>query len=142
MTRQIVAKLADRLEERKPLDVANRAPDFAQDEIETIIAFADEFLDRVGDVRNDLNGGAEIVSAPLLQKDFLIDAPSRDVVVAGRRSPSETFVMTEIEVGFRAIIGDEDLAVLIRRHRPRIHIEIRVELAQAYLVAACLQQCA
>jgi hypothetical protein len=36
--------------------------------------------------------------------------------------------MAEIEVGFRAVVGDEDLAVLKRRHRARIDVDVRVEL--------------
>jgi hypothetical protein len=52
----------------------------------------------------------------------------------------EALVMAEIEVGLGAVIGDEDLAVLIRAHRARIDIEIGVELAQADRVAARLQQ--
>ena len=53
----------------------------------SLVAVADEILDRVGDVRNDLDGGAEIIAAPLLGDDVLIDAAGGDVVavrVAGR----------------------------------------------------------
>ena len=85
MARQIVAQLPDRLEERQALDVADRAADLAQHEIEAVIAVADEILDGVGDVRNDLDGGAEIVAAPLLGEDVLVDAAGGDVVLA--RSP-------------------------------------------------------
>ena len=48
--------------------------------------------------------------------------------------------MAEVEVGLGAVVGDEDLAMLIRRHRAGIDVEIGVELAQADLVAARLQQ--
>ena len=58
--------------------------------------------------------------------------------VAGRAG--EALVMAEIEIGFGAVVGDEDLAVLIGRHRAGIDVEIRVELAQPDLVAARLQQ--
>ena len=43
---------------------------------------ADEFLDRVGDVRDHLHGGAEIIAAPLRGDDVLIDAAGGDVVAA------------------------------------------------------------
>src|SRR5215218_7662317 len=45
----------------------------------------DEILDRVGDVRDHLDGGAEIVAAPFPGQDVLIDAPGGDVVGLGRR---------------------------------------------------------
>ena len=83
VARQIVAELADRLEERQALDVADRAADLAQHEIEAVIAVADEVLDGVGDVRDDLDGGAEIIAAPLLGDDVLVDAAGGDVVLLG-----------------------------------------------------------
>ncbi|GAB3507540.1 hypothetical protein GCM10027521_63760 [Amycolatopsis cihanbeyliensis] len=36
--------------------------------------------------------------------------------------------MTDIEIGLRAVLGDEDLAVLERVHRARVDVEVRVEL--------------
>ena len=44
-----------------------------------------------------------------------------------------------VEVG-GTVVGDVDLAMLIRGHRPRIDVEIRVQLAEPNLVAACLKQ--
>jgi hypothetical protein len=56
--RQLVAELADRLEERQALDVADGAADLRQHEIEAVVANEDEVLDGVGDVRIDLDAGA------------------------------------------------------------------------------------
>ena len=138
--RQLVAELADRFEERQALDVADRAADLHQDEVAILVAVADEVLDGVGDVRDHLDGRAEIVAAPLLGEDVLIDAPGGDVVALARRIAGEALVMAEVEIGLGAVIGDEHLAVLVRRHRAGIDVEIGVELAQAHLVAARLQQ--
>ena len=140
VARQLVAELADRFEKRQALDVADGAADLAQHEVEAVIAVADEILDGVGDVRDDLDGGAEIIAAPLLGEDVLVDAAGGDVVVPGRRAAGEALVMAEIEVGLGAVVGDEHLAVLVGRHRAGIDVEIGVELAQADLVAARLQQ--
>ena len=52
----------------------------------------------------------------------------------------EALVVAEVEIGLGAVVGDEHLAVLIRRHRAGIDVEIGVELAQADLVAARLQK--
>ena len=140
LARQLVAELADRLEERQALDVADRAADLDQHEVEAVVAVADEFLDGVGDVRDHLDGGAEIVAAALLGDDLLVDAAGGDVVLPGRRPPGEALVMAEVEVGLGAVVGDEDLAVLVGRHRPGIDVEIGVELAQPHRIAARLQQ--
>ena len=140
VARQVVAQLADRLEERQALDVADRAADLAQHEVEAVIALADEVLDGVGDVRDHLDGGAEIIAAPLAREDILIDAAGGDVVLLGGRTPGEALVMAEVEIGLRAVVGHEHLAVLVGRHGTGIDVEIGVELAQADLVAARLQE--
>ena len=140
VARQVVAELADRLEERQALDVADGAADLAQHEVVAVVAVADELLDGVGDVRDHLDGGAEIVAAPLLGEDVLVDAAGGDVVLPGRRAAGEALVVAEVEIGLGAVVGDEDLAVLVRRHRAGIDVEIGVELAQPHPVAARLQQ--
>ena len=65
---EVVPQLADRFDERQAFDVADRAADLADDEIEPVGVGQREFLDRVGDVRDDLDGRAEIVAAPLLAR--------------------------------------------------------------------------
>ena len=137
---ELVAELADRLEERQALDVADRAADLAQDEILVGEIGRDEFLDRVGDVRDDLHRRAEIFAAPLAGDHGRIDAAGGDAVAAPRGDADIALVMAEIEIGLGAVIGDEDLAVLIGAHRAGIDIEIGVELAQPDLEAARLQQ--
>jgi hypothetical protein len=132
--------LPDRLEERQALDIADRAADFAQDEVEAVIALADEILDGVGDVRNDLDGGAEIVAAPLLGEDVLIDAASGDVILSRGGPASEPLVMAQIEIGLGAVVVHEHLTVLVGRHGAGIDVDIGVELAQPDLITAGLQQ--
>src|SRR5262249_11055282 len=94
IARQIVLELPDRLEERQTFDVANRAADLDQNEIVLVIAGYDELFDRIGDVRHDLNGGAEIVAAPFFREDVLINASCRDVVGLGGGPARETLIMT------------------------------------------------
>ena len=81
LARQIVAELADRLEERHALDVADRAADLDQDEVVPLVAFQDEFLDGVGDVGDDLHRRAEEVAVPLARDQLLVDPPRGDVVL-------------------------------------------------------------
>ncbi len=137
---EFVAELPDRLEERQAFDVADRAADLAQDEILAVDIGLDEFLDRVGDVRDHLHRCAKVLAAALAADHGRIDAAGSDAVALARGDADIALVMTEIEVGFGPVIGDEDLAVLIRAHRARIDVEIRVELAQPHLEAARLQQ--
>ena len=42
----------------------------------------------------------------------------------------EALVVAEVEIGFGSVLGDEDLAVLERAHRPRVDVDVGVELLQ------------
>ena len=138
--RQVVLDLSDRFEERQSLDIADSAADLTQHEVKAVIVVEDEVLDGVGYVRNHLDGRAEVVAASLLGEDVLIDAPGRDVVGLACGPPGETLVMAKVEVGLGAIVGHEHFAVLIRRHRSWVEVEIGIELAQPDLVPPRLQQ--
>ena len=63
---EIVAELADRLQERQALDVADGAANFDQHEIEVCAeSRSDHVLDGVGDVRDHLHRSPQVVAAPL-----------------------------------------------------------------------------
>ena len=54
----------------------------------------------------------------------------------------EPLVVTDVQVGLGAVVGDEHLAVLERVHRARVHVEVRVELLHLDPQPAHLQQAA
>ena len=138
---QLLAQLADGLEEGQALDVAHRAADLDQDEVDALTRIGqDEGLDLVGDVRNDLDRRAQIVAAALLLDDGLVDLAGGDVVPPGGVDPGETLVVAQVEVGLGTVLGHEDLAMLVGAHRPRIDVEVGVELAQANAIAARLEE--
>src|ERR1035438_3909023 len=100
----------------------------------------DAVFDFVRDVRNDLDGLAKIFSLALVVQHGLINLTAREIVQARELDVGEPLVMAEVEVGFRAVVEHITLAVLIRRHRARINIEIRVEFLQRDLEAAIFEQ--
>ena len=136
----VLAELADRFEERQALDVADRAADLDERDVDVAASRADRVLDLVGDVRNHLHGPAEVVAAPLLLDDALVDLAGGPVRVARRERVGEALVVAEIEVGLAAVVGDVDLAVLVRAHRARIDVDVGVELLQRDLVAVAFEQ--
>ena len=136
----VQTELADRFEERHALDVADGAADFDEHDVHVPPGEPNRVLDLVGDVRNDLNGAAEVVAAPLLLNHRQVDLAGRPVAVARRHHAGEALVVTEIEVGLGAVVGDVDLAVLIRAHRPGIDVDVRVELLQGHRVAVVFEQ--
>ncbi len=89
---------------------------------------------------DDLNRSAQVVAAPLLVEYRPIDLARSDIVVDGQAFVNKALIVPQIEVGFRAIVRDEHLAVLIRAHRARVDIDVRVEFLYRNLIAARLQQ--
>ena len=88
-------------------------------------------LDLVGDVRNHLHGLAQIVAAALARDDLLVDAAGGQVVALRELGVGEALVVAQVEVGLRAVVGDEDFAVLERAHGAGVHVQIGIELLAA-----------
>src|SRR5271165_1435356 len=139
---ELVAELANRLEKRQALDIADRPADLADDEILAAEIGQDELLDRVGDVGDHLHRRAEILAAPFAADHRRIDPAGGDRIAAPRGNADVALVMAEIEIGLSPVIGDVDLPVLVGAHRAGIDIEVRVELPEPDLEPARLQQSA
>ena len=99
-------------------------------------------FDFVGHVRNHLHGLAQIIAAPLFGDDLFVDAAGGPVIVAGKFGVGEALVVAEVEIGFGAVVGDKNFAVLKRRHGAGINVEVRIELHQVDFEAAAFEQAA
>ena len=126
-----VPKLPDRLEKRKRLDVADRAADFDDRNLGLLRDTVYRRLDLVGDMGNHLDRVAKVVAASLLLDDGFVDSSGREVVPASEFSVGVAFVMTQIQIGLRTVIGHVDFTMLVGTHRPGIDVEVRVELENA-----------
>ena len=130
----LVPDLPDRLQKRQRLDVADGAADLGDDHVRRAAVVVglghrpDPGLDLVGDVRDDLDGVAEVLAAALLGDDRRVDLAGGDVGLAGQVAVEEPLVVTDVEVGLGTVLGDEDLTVLERVHGARIDVEVGVEL--------------
>ena len=137
----VVADLADRLQERQDLDVADGPSDLGDDDVDVLGAEApDAVLDLVGDVGDHLDGLAEVLAPPFLGDDRLVDRPGSRVGVPREGLVYEPLVVTEVEVGFAAVVGHEDLAMLEGVHRPRVDVDVGVQLLHRHPEAPALQQ--
>jgi hypothetical protein len=137
----VAAHLAQRLEERQDLDVADGSTDFGDDHVDVVGAHSyDALLDLVGDVRDDLHGLAEVVATSLGGENGLVDAAGGGVRVTGEWLVDEALVVTEVEVGLAAVVGDEHLTVLERIHRAGVDVDVGVELLHRDPEATHLQQ--
>ncbi len=139
---QVLAHLANGFEEGEGLDVTDGSADLDDGDVAVVGDLAHGVLDLVGDVRDDLDGLAEVVAAALLGDDLLVDAPGGEVVVASEAGVGEALVVAEVEVGLCTVVGDEDFAVLEGRHGAGVDVEVGVELHQVDAQSACLEQAA
>ncbi len=141
VTADLGAHLPRGLQERQRLDVADGPAHLGDDEVDVGAAEREHpLLDLVGDVRDHLDGVAEVLAAPLLGDDRAVDLTGRHVVATGEVLVQEALVVTDVEVGLGAVVGDEDLAVLERVHRAGIDVEVRVELLHRDAQTARLEQ--
>ncbi len=139
---ELRAQLADGLEERQALDVADRAADLHEHDVDVGRGRdpQDAALDLVGDVRDDLDGRAQVLALALASDHGVVDAAGRRVRRPRRVLVDEALVVAEVEIGLGAVLGHEDLAVLVGRHRARVDVHVRVELLDADLEAPRLEQ--
>ena len=125
-------ELPDRFEKRQRLDVADRTADFDDGHfglgLVTSCAGQNPALDLVGDVRNDLHGAAQVIAAPLLADHRFVDLAGGEVVALPQPHVGEALVVAKIEVGLGAIVGNEHFAVLERRHRAGVDVDVGVKL--------------
>ena len=75
--------LADGFEKRQRFDIADRAADFADDDIDFARKLLHRGFDFVGDMRNHLYGLAEIIAAALALDDLFVNASAGEVIGAG-----------------------------------------------------------
>mmetsp|Transcript_67916 Transcript_67916/g.153685 ORF Transcript_67916/g.153685 Transcript_67916/m.153685 type:complete len:282 (-) Transcript_67916:76-921(-) len=141
-------ELPERLEEDHTLDVAHRAAHLDQAHVRGLPRRVHRHRrhplhpvhDLGRDVRNHLDGLAEVVAAPLLVDHRLVHLSRRDVVVLRQVHVQKTLVVTQVEVGLSAVVEDEALAVLKGRHGARVHIQVGVDLDRRRRQAARLEK--
>jgi len=77
-------------------------------------------------MRHHLNGATKEIAPALLSDNRTVNLPCSDTGGSSKVYINKTFIVTKVEVGLGTILGDEDLAMLIRGHRPRIDVDIWV----------------
>ena len=109
------SELPRRLQEGERFDVARYAADLAQDDVAVVFAGgADGRLYLVRDVWDHLHRAAEVPARAFAGEDRRVDAPGRVVARLCARNAREALVVPEVEVGLRAVVRHEHLAVLVR----------------------------
>src|SRR6185312_14961561 len=91
---------------------------------------------------DDLDGLAQIVAAALLGEHARVDGPGREVRTTVQVLVEEPLIVTEVEIGFRSVVQDEDFPVLERVHRAGVNVDVGVELLDDDLRPASFEEAA
>ena len=116
--------LPNSFEEWKAFDVADRASHLYDDNAGAALLRygAEAFLYFICNVRYYLYRAAEKIAPALLRDYRIVNLSRRDAGGPGELYIDETLLVPQVEVCFRSILSDEDLAVLIRRHGARVYV--------------------
>ena len=134
-----MAHLTGCLKERLRFDIADGAANVGDDHVGAIPVLiglrlaTHHVLNLVCDMRNNLNGVAEILATAFLSNNRGVHLARRRICSARQVHIQEAFVVADIQVGFCAVLGHENLAVLERIHRAGIDIDVGVELLHDHM---------
>ena len=90
----LVLELADGFQKRQRFDVARRAADFRHDDVDARLRrTANGLFDFIRDMRNHLDGSAQIGALPFAGDDAAVDFSARVVAVAITTDACKAFIM-------------------------------------------------
>ena len=89
---------------------------------------------------DNLYGASAEISATLFLKNAPVYFTCGDIGVLGQALINKTLIVTEIEIGLCAVVGDEYFTVLNRVHGARVDVDVRIKLLHGYLVTAGFQK--
>jgi hypothetical protein len=88
---------------------------------------------------NNLDGAAEEITASFFGDYGTVNLTGSDVGILSQINIDETLVVTQIKVGFGAVLSDKYLTVLIRGHSSGVDIQIRVKFLDGNADTAAFQ---
>jgi hypothetical protein len=141
-TPDLVAQLPQGLHKWLRLDVTDRAADLDQHDFRPgLLGYQSHpALDLVGDVRDHLDGAAQVIAVPFLLDDFRVDLPGGEIADAAEPDVDEALVVAQVQVRFRAVVQHVHFAVLVGAHRPGVYVDVGVEFLHGHFEAAFLEQ--
>ena len=136
----LCAYLPDSLKEWGGLDIAHGAAYLGDNDVGVgLLAHTVHLvLYLIGDVWDHLNGAAEIVTPSFLVENGPVNLSCGNIGVDGKIFVNKSLVVTQVKVCFGAVVGNEDLAVLIGGHCSGVNVYIGVEFLKSYLVSPLL----
>ena len=138
----VMLELADRLQKRLALDIADCAAYLNDRDVHVIggIVAVKTALDLICDMRDHLHGAAAEVAAAFLLKNRPVNLSGGDVRIFCEAFVDKSLVVSEVKVCLSAVVCDKNLAVLDWIHGAGVNVDVWVKFLHGDLVAACLQK--
>src|SRR5579863_3932010 len=107
--------LANGFQKRLAFDVADRTTDLYNHYIRVRATRdrVDALFNLIGNMWNDLNGSTEVLATPLFPNYRCVYLPGGNVIGLIRWFICKSFVVSQVEIGLRAVVGDKNLSMLI-----------------------------
>ncbi len=123
-----VRYLSYRLKERLTFDIAYRTADFSHNHVCVgFFAYAvDKFFYLIGYMRDNLHGFAEIVASAFFVEYVPIYLTRGKIGKLVELNIYKSLVVSQIKVGFCAVLRNVDFAVLKGVHSARVNVDVRV----------------
>ena len=136
------AYLPDCFNKGLAFNIADCTADFRNHHI-CVGLFADPIdkpFDLIRNMRNRLYGGSQIAALPFLLQNVRVYLAGGQVGVLVQVFVNEPLIMSQVQVGFRAVFGHIDFSVLIGTHGSRIRIDIGIQLLCRHFQSPGLQK--
>ena len=122
----VMAVLTDCLQKRQGFDVPYCPADLHDTDVNPFGRFFDLSLDFINHMRHHLNRSTKVFSFSFLADDRIVNLTCGGIVFPTENRTGKTFVMPQVQVGFRTILRNENLTVLERIHGSRIDIDVGI----------------
>ena len=135
----LMLELTDGLQERLAFDITYGTADLDDGDAGLIIGkvAVKAALDLIGDMRDDLYGTSAVITTTLLLQYGPVYLTGGNVGIFIQILINKTLIMSQVQVGLRAILRDEYFAVLDRVHGAGININIWIEFLHGYFITSC-----
>ena len=142
LLREFPLQLAHRLYERLGFHVSHGAANLGKDDVILAVLPQERHaaLDLIGDVRDNLDGLAQVGALALLGNDGIVYPSGGHIVGLGGMYAKEALVVAQVKVSLRAVFRNIALSVFIRVQRSRVDVYVRVEFLDGDPKPPCLQQ--
>ncbi len=128
----ISLELANGFKKGKGFNVPDGAADFNNHHIGILGNQANGPFNLVSNMGDHLNSAAKIFAPALLGDDLVIDLSCGKIVVFAKLGIGEPFIMAQVKIGFRTVIGDKHFTMLEGVHGSRVDIYIRIEFLNGH----------